>query len=71
MKMKKSEIKNSIKLALEKERAFVNQMEGDQNPCIVKSVEWAKGRIDALFAIEEALKGNGIFLKITSGEIKC
>lgn len=65
--MKKAELMELVEKAMIKDEKFVEDTQLDSNPQVVEMCNKARGRRAAFYDVLEALKGNGIFLRIDAG----
>ena len=65
--MKKAELMELVEKAMIKDEKFVEDTQLDSNPQVVGMWNRARGRRAAFYDVLEALKGNGIFLRIDAG----
>ena len=67
MKIKKAELIELVRKAMEKEERFVEDTQLDTNPQVVELCNKARGKRSAFYDVLDALQGNAIFLRIDAG----
>jgi hypothetical protein len=65
--MKKAELMELVENAMIREEKFVDDTQLDTNPQVVEMCNKARGKRAAFYDVLDALKGNGIFLRIDAG----
>ena len=69
--MKKNRLtKTQVEKAIAKQERFLAHVSGSTNPQTVKMADQARGTLEALNAVLDAMNGNLVFLNILSDDFK-